>query len=259
MKRKKDTRFKMHEQILDNALSILSKDGTIKKEIPFSDLISENTKLLDAAKDNKNILQPYLYGKDALNIFHTNTVEVIDREIVRDGDKIFSRGNVLFCMRNVNTIGVLDVEKEKIIWSWGIEELDCPHSPTLLGNGNILIFDNGTFRGYSRVIEIDPYTGQIMWEYKGDPPDSFYSYIMGSVQRLPNGNTLICNSVSGQVCELTREGDIAWEVWNTDIDPKTGGKRASIYRFIRISEQEYSLPSKGQTIRDMGRRDMGRR
>ena len=43
------------------------------------------------------------------------------------------------------------------------------HAPTPLPNGNLLIFDNGTLRGYSRVIELNPLTEEIAWEYDGKP------------------------------------------------------------------------------------------
>ena len=43
--------------------------------------------------------------------------------------------------------------------------LDLPHMPTMLENGQILIFDNGKFRGHTRVLEIDPPGGEIVWEF----------------------------------------------------------------------------------------------
>ena len=39
---------------------------------------------------------------------------------------------------------------------WGGDELDWPHMPTMLENGNIMVFDNGSHRGWSRVIEVEP-------------------------------------------------------------------------------------------------------
>ena len=34
---------------------------------------------------------------------------------------------------------------------------------------------------------------------------------MGGVQRLANGNTLICESLHGRVFEVTPEGEIVWD------------------------------------------------
>jgi hypothetical protein len=67
-----------------------------------------------------------------------------------------------------------------VIWTWGPGELDRPHHATLLENNNILIFDNGSRRGYSRVLELNPVTGKVVWKYVADPLGSFYSWGMGA-------------------------------------------------------------------------------
>ena len=41
-----------------------------------------------------------------------------------------------------------------------------------------------------------------------------YSMITSNVQRLPNGNTLICASTQGLFLEVTNEKDIVWEYRN---------------------------------------------
>ena len=84
----------------------------------------------------------------------------------------------------------------------------------MLDNGNIVLYDNGYSRGYTRVLEIDPVTHDIVWEYQGSPPESFFSATLGSVQRLPNGNTLIAESVRGRLIEVTPDREIVWEYWN---------------------------------------------
>ena len=104
--------------------------------------------------------------------------------------------------------------------------------PTLLANGNILIFDNGYARGFSRVIELDPTSLEVVWSYQGEPPSEFFSDRRGSAQRLPNGNTLICESERGHVFEVTPDGTRVWEFWNPEI---VDGKRKRIYRFMRLA------------------------
>jgi len=87
----------------------------------------------------------------------------------------------------------------------------------LPGAGNILIFNNGWARppiNYSSVIEMDPNTGKIVWEYKSNSPNSFYSDHISSAQRLPNGNTLICSGNSGHLFEVTPEKEVVWEYIN---------------------------------------------
>ena len=89
----------------------------------------------------------------------------------------------------------------------------------MLDNGRVLLFDNGSHRQgqgvpYSRVIEVDPATNQIEWEYKGDPPLSFFSPVISSAERQPNGNTLICEGSTGRLFEVTRNKEIVWEYIN---------------------------------------------
>ncbi len=125
-------------------------------------------------------------------------------------------GNLLVSFRCINTIAIIERSTGKIIWRWGPGEIAGQHNPTLLENGNILLFDNGAHRvyttiDYSRVIEINPKTSQIEWEYKEDPAFDFNSFICSGAQRQPNGTTLICEALKGRLFEVTREGDIVWE------------------------------------------------
>jgi hypothetical protein len=91
----------------------------------------------------------------------------------------------------------------------------------------VLLFDNGSHRRgqgvpYSRVIEIDPATNQIVWEYRGEPPFSFYSPVISSAERLPNGNTLICEGSAGRLFEVTPDKEIVWEYINPVFTPGAG-------------------------------------
>jgi len=63
---------------------------------------------------------------------------------------------------------------------------------------------------YSRIIEINPKDNKIAWEYKSDPPISFFSYHISDAERLPNGNTLICEGGPGRVFEVTPAQEIVW-------------------------------------------------
>lgn len=126
-------------------------------------------------------------------------------------------------------------ETWSIKWSWGAENLEFPHDPSLLDNGNILLFDNGLLRGYSRVLELEPASQEIVWEYTGSPPEDFYSPIMGAAQRLPNGNTFITHSWKGRLFEVTSSGDIVWDFYNPHIFKGTH-RRATIYKARRFAD-----------------------
>jgi len=165
--------------------------------------------------------------------YHLNTIAVLPRTPLGKKDKRFQEGNWLLCLRNANLIVILDRNSKEVVWHWGPGIVDWPHAPTMLGNGNILIFDNGTHRAYSRVIEINPVNGQIVWEYKAEPPEGFHSRYEGNAQRLANGNTLICESRKGRAFEVTPEGEIVWEFFGPEIKE---GKRKLIYRLERVTD-----------------------
>ncbi|MBA7705859.1 hypothetical protein ES703_114699 [subsurface metagenome] len=99
---------------------------------------------------------------------------------------------------------------------YGKGTISHQHDARELDNGNILIFDNGAHRhnyapSYSRSVEIDPDTDEIVWEYKADPPSDFYTAMCGGNERLPNGNTVICDSWHGRIFEVTVKGELVWE------------------------------------------------
>jgi len=167
---------------------------------------------------------------------HTNTLEVLRDNPLAKKDPRFKKGNIIFSMRHIDTIGIIDKETGKIVWAWGGPGvLDKQHIPTLLENGNILIYDNGSNRRYTKILELDPLKEKIVWEYKADPPESFFSNSQGSSQRLPNGNAFIANSNNGILFEVTPDGEIVWEYMNPDLSVK--GRRMNIYRSLRYSSE----------------------
>jgi hypothetical protein len=89
-----------------------------------------------------------------------------------------------------------------------------PHHATPLENGNIQVFDNGAERpkgDRSRVLEVDPKTGEIVWEFVAKTSQSFYTNRQGAAQRLPNGNVLIKSSGSGHIFEVTPKKEVVWD------------------------------------------------
>jgi len=161
-------------------------------------------------------------------------------------------GNVLGSFRQTNTICIIDKATGKIIWRWGPQELGHQHEPTMVDNGNILVFDNGAHRFfsqdldyYSRVLEVNPATNKIEWEYKADPPSEFYATAMAGAQRLPNGNTLICETLSGRLFEVTRDCEIVWEYINPFYGPfLVYGQSNMVYRAYRYGPDYEGLKGK---------------
>jgi hypothetical protein len=189
----------------------------------------------DSATVYENIQkQPGMFrlkgNRQYFDYLHLNTITRLPGTPLGRTDSRFREGNLLICFRNINQIGILEEGSMDVLWAWGEGELQWPHHPTMLENGNILVFDNGVQRRSSRVIEIEPLSGRIVWEYQADPPSSFYTSQRGSAQRLPNGNTLICDGNGGRAFEVDAGGETVWEWFNPDIE---NGRREQIYRIAR--------------------------
>ena len=109
----------------------------------------------------------------------------------------------------------------------------------LRGAGDIMVLDNGETRPgstlYSTIQEItppvdstgtyqEPAPGQPYgpsgpsWQYKAPPPASFYTPQLGCVQRLPNGNTLIVESVRGRIFEVGPDSAVVWTYKSPVVD-----------------------------------------
>jgi len=107
------------------------------------------------------------------------------------------------------------------------------HDPEIHDDGTILFYDNGGFNlqggeGYeSRVAEYaldeDALHATLVWAFPGDfdvDPwyrDEWYTPLFGDADRLDNDNVLITAGVfnpeqSSRIFEVTRAGDVAWEV-----------------------------------------------
>jgi hypothetical protein len=105
----------------------------------------------------------------------------------------------------------------------------------MLANGNILLFDNGNRRSYSRVLEIRPEDQAIVWDYTGNPRDSFYSMNISGAQRLPNGNTLVCEGRSARFFEVTPEKETVWEYVSPFQHDHMGQRSRAVFRAHRYS------------------------
>lgn len=124
--------------------------------------------------------------------------------------------------------------------------------PGLSGEGNILVFNNGLRRSdgdYSSVDEIVPPIDdqgnyvmasdlaygpdEPVWTYTAENRSSFFSSYISGVQRLPNGNTLICSGANGRFFEVTHDKKIVWEYINPfavkNTENRPGQRTDSIY------------------------------
>lgn len=191
---------------IDDSITVLSPDGQEIKKVSVIDALLRSPYGRMLRTPAWNIKEDFL---------HTNSIDLIDQQLAKNLP--FAKpGQVLLSLRDIDAIAVLDLDKETVVWA-----LEGPwhrqHDADALPNGNLLLFDNfGHYGlgGMSRVIEIDPSTGEIVWKYTGDDRAFFQSDIRSGQQRLPNGNTLITESDGGRIFEVTRAGEIVWEYVN---------------------------------------------
>ena len=207
--------------LLEDFLAVISPDGEIEKKIS----------LLEALRNSP-------YGRDLWRIFHftlwdplhSNSVDVLDEQsaaALSAKVPVAAPGQVLVGFRELDggTIALLDLDREAIVWALS-GAWKSQHDPDILPNGNILMFDNlGDFSpgGESRVVEVDPSHGGIVWSYNGTADRKLRSYWRAAQQPLPNGNVLITESQGARLVEVDRNGEVVWEYMN----PVRGRQRPS--------------------------------
>lgn len=146
------------------------------------------------------------------DIFHTNTLNTLDGSLA-GLDPAFRAGNLLTSFLWLDTIAIIDLEAEKLVWAKQ-GAFKRQHDPKQLPGGTVLVFDNRGRREMSAVYEYDPVSWEIVWEYKASEEIPFYTATCGAAHRLPNGNTLIVESDGGRAFEVTRERETVWEFVN---------------------------------------------
>lgn len=192
-------------RLLGDDLVEVAPDGTEVRRI-------ETWRLLDPRKDPINPM------KRRWEWTHVNGIDVNDA------------GDIVFSARTNDRIGVIDGTTGELVFKY--TETEGQHHPTWVGDGLIQVYDNGYAR--SRVVEIDVRSGEITWEYRGDPPTSFYSGHISGAERLEGGSVLVCEGTSGRLFEVTRDHRVVWEWINPlrNVD-RRGDTATSIYRAHR--------------------------
>ncbi|MGQ0720716.1 MAG: arylsulfotransferase family protein [Candidatus Eiseniibacteriota bacterium] len=191
----------------------------------------ESWGFLDAVAGHEDIFPPQLGnindlgGEKWVDLFHANSIEWLESAasfgLVNRPPSRFA----FVTFRHQDRIALFDVDRREVVWAWGRDILDGAHDAQLLASGRVLLFDNGLVRGWSRAVEVNPAVPAVTWEWRAEPPPGFYSASKGSVQRLPNGNTLLAESDAGRAVEITPRGEIVWELLSPYRTPE-GGRAA---------------------------------
>lgn len=217
-------RYDTEYPVLEDFICILDREGREIRKVSILNSI-ENS-----------FYSPLLNMRPVRGDFmHTNTIEVLDGRLAQRSPA-FGAGNVLISMLKLDTIGIIDMEKQRMIWAltgmWHLQ-----HQPTVLDSGTMLIFDNQGHQGKSRVMEFDPLTREIVWVYADSPEQPFFSEDCGSSAQLPNGNVLISETNNGRAFEVAPDKTIVWEFYS----PHRAGDNkefiASLFEMIRFGPE----------------------
>lgn len=166
---------------------------------------------------------------------HLNEIYIIDHSTTTEeaaghtggnsgkgGDILYRYGNPLAYQR-----GTIDDQK-----SFGQHDAHWIKSG-LPDEGKVLFYNNGINRpqGVFSTVDIielpldsdghyfiepnEPFgPDELSWTYVADTPTDLYSSIISGAQRLPNGNTLICEGATGKFIEVNQDGVIHWHYKN---------------------------------------------
>jgi hypothetical protein len=170
---------------------------------------------------------------------HVNSVVSVDQD-----DLIVSFRH-LSAIYRIATVAHDGYAEGEVVWKLGGRDSDftfvndpypsgpcAQHTASLLPNGHLLVFDNGTdlycvnpldlagpgvFRTQTRVTEyaldtsVTPHTASLVWSY--EPPGK-YSWFAGSARRMANGNTLMAWAADRNVLstEVDGDGQKVWEI-----------------------------------------------
>jgi hypothetical protein len=218
---------------VEDSVLVVSPRGAIRSRVSLLAAVEKSPYAFLLARGDalpaRKLVRPNPRPDEEFDILHTNHVEVMDGRFASRG-RVFAKGNLLVSPRNLQAILVIDPKTSEIVWIWGPNNMIYPHHPTVTDDGHIMAFNNGLPSTGSQVVEIDPITNEIVWTY--GPVDGFFSVERGSNQRLPNGNTLITESDTGYVFEVTREGEVVWTFLNPHVKEESK-LRMAIWRMTR--------------------------
>ena len=140
-------------------------------------------------------------------------------------------GDILYRWGNPEAYRKGDSTDKKLFATHDVHWID----DGLPGQGRLILFNNGRNRlddttDYSSIEEFTPpvdtngdYTRHpdsafgpliVDWHYEAIPKEDFYSRIVSGVDRMPNGNTVICSGINGVLFEVDSSGNTVWKYIN---------------------------------------------
>ena len=172
------------------------------------------------------VLSPRHFSEVWIIDHSTTTAEAASHGGGRSG----KGGDLLYRWGNPQAYRAGTPDDQRLFWQHNPQWI----APGLPGAGNILIFNNGHESGdfsrdYSSVDEIAPPVDganyrltpgsayspvEPVWVYTAPTPSDFFAEFISGAQRLPNGNTFICDGPRGTLFEVTPSGRTVWKYVN---------------------------------------------
>jgi hypothetical protein len=207
----------------------LSPAGEVLRDIPVIDILIRNDLEGLLYLSSLRNAAPFPVAGDTL---HLNDVEVFPAGL---DSAIFAPGDLMLSLRNINTVLVVDPQnlEVKFITTGAVVR---HHDPDFMAGDVISIFDNRNFTldgpeaaPASRIVEIDAATGARRTVLGDTPETQFFTNIMGTHQRLSNGNILVNESERGRILEFTPSGALAFS-YDNRVGPRRNGRTLAARR-----------------------------
>lgn len=201
-----------------------------------------------------------------LSVPHMSEIWVIDHGTTTEeaaatsGGKRGRGGELLYRWGNPRNYGRGGASDQRLRY-----QHDARWIPAPAGETRLLVFDNNEgeppnerSRVEELVLPFDAKAGfrcepaaafgptTLAWSYEDGA--NFHSPFISGAQRLPNGNTLVCEGAKGRVFEVRHDGRVVWDFWSPlggEVEPSPQGGKAppkALFRAQRIARDRVALP-----------------
>lgn len=237
-----ETGYQNHNAPLNSwAIQQLSMDGKIIQTVEVIDILRENDLLgllhMSALGDETTVVSG--------DTTHLNDVDIFPEHME---SQVFSPGDIMISLRNINTVIVVDPVNFKVKFQ-ATGNFLRQHDADFAPGDKILVYDNRNLslpgepyatQGWlqSRIVELDARTGKSRVAFQGEGKSRFYSVIMGRQQLLENGNLMIVSPVEGRAMEVSPNGDLLWQIFNV-LDENYYGLMSEAHVLPQFMDKEF--------------------
>jgi hypothetical protein len=138
-------------------------------------------------------------------------------------------GDLIYRWGNPSTYGRGAPDSKRLFYPHDVQWIPAGYP----GEGNLTVFNNGRERPggeYTSIEELEPPLAdegtypipvdgpwepeELVWRYVAPEPESFFASFISGAHRLPNGNMFVTDGPAGRLFEITRDGELVWDLGN---------------------------------------------